>query len=275
MISIQTFHDIESFKGEAVPFLLKQEAENNLILGLTMALKMESKPYLMAKVEKDGEPVMFMLQTIPSQAILSLHTGLDQNDLNQVADWLSDQQVPGLVGEKETVLTIADYIKDRGTAYDMKMDQRIYKLTDVVDPKSVSGELEQVEMADSELVVDYLTDFQSHVPEPTTPEEIQMAALRMINEGRLYGWRDHEKLVSVAVISRPTVHNANIAFVYTPPELRGRGYASNCVAELSKKALKQYDTLTLYTDMANPTSNKIYMDIGYEPVCDSVMVWFR
>jgi predicted GNAT family acetyltransferase len=25
----------------------------------------------------------------------------------------------------------------------------------------------------------------------------------------------------------------------------------------------------LYTDLANPTSNSIYMRIGYEPVCDS------
>jgi hypothetical protein len=26
----------------------------------------------------------------------------------------------------------------------------------------------------------------------------------------------------------------------------------------------------LYTDLANPTSNRIYMDIGYKPVCESV-----
>ena len=26
----------------------------------------------------------------------------------------------------------------------------------------------------------------------------------------------------------------------------------------------------LYTDVANPTSNKIYTDIGYEAVCDSI-----
>jgi uncharacterized protein len=25
----------------------------------------------------------------------------------------------------------------------------------------------------------------------------------------------------------------------------------------------------LYTDLANPTSNAIYLRIGYEPVCDS------
>ena len=28
--------------------------------------------------------------------------------------------------------------------------------------------------------------------------------------------------------------------------------------------------VTLFTDLANPTSNKIYTDIGYEPVCNSI-----
>jgi predicted GNAT family acetyltransferase len=31
----------------------------------------------------------------------------------------------------------------------------------------------------------------------------------------------------------------------------------------------------LYTDLANPTSNKIYADIGYEPVCDAIDFGFE
>ena len=34
--------------------------------------------------------------------------------------------------------------------------------------------------------------------------------------------------------------------------------------------LKSYTDPNLFTDMTNPTSNKIYMDIGYEFVCDSI-----
>jgi hypothetical protein len=30
----------------------------------------------------------------------------------------------------------------------------------------------------------------------------------------------------------------------------------------------------LYTDLANPTSNKIYQAIGYKPVTDALMVGF-
>jgi hypothetical protein len=57
--------------------------------------------------------------------------------------------------------------------------------------------------------------------------------------------------------------------VYTPPELRRRGYASHCVAELSRALLAEgYDFCALFTDLANPTSNHIYQEIGYRPVCD-------
>ena len=53
------------------------------------------------------------------------------------------------------------------------------------------------------------------------------------------------------------------------PEFRGRGYASNCVAALTQKMLDQGRKFCfLYTDLSNPTSNKIYQQIGYRPVCD-------
>jgi predicted GNAT family acetyltransferase len=59
--------------------------------------------------------------------------------------------------------------------------------------------------------------------------------------------------------------------VYTPPELRGRGYASALVARVTQHLLDGgRDYCFLYTDLANPTSNKIYVNVGYEYVCDSV-----
>jgi predicted GNAT family acetyltransferase len=58
--------------------------------------------------------------------------------------------------------------------------------------------------------------------------------------------------------------------VYTPPECRGRGYASALTAFVSKRIRDAGDDACLYTDLANPTSNKIYAAIGYEPVGDFV-----
>jgi predicted GNAT family acetyltransferase len=58
--------------------------------------------------------------------------------------------------------------------------------------------------------------------------------------------------------------------VYTPREHRGRGYGSAVTAAASGLVLDRGMRFCfLYTDLANPTSNGIYMRIGYEPVCDS------
>jgi hypothetical protein len=57
--------------------------------------------------------------------------------------------------------------------------------------------------------------------------------------------------------------------VYTPPELRGRGYASACVAAASQEHLDAGRRWCfLFTDVENPTSNRIYQTIGYRPIRD-------
>jgi predicted GNAT family acetyltransferase len=54
--------------------------------------------------------------------------------------------------------------------------------------------------------------------------------------------------------------------VYTPPERRARGYAGSAVAAASRRALAGgADTCMLFTDLSNPTSNKIYAEVGYTP----------
>jgi hypothetical protein len=63
--------------------------------------------------------------------------------------------------------------------------------------------------------------------------------------------------------------------VYTPPELRGRGYATALTAELSQRLLDQGRRFCfLFTDLTNPTSNAIYERIGYVRVAESAMVAF-
>ncbi len=66
-----------------------------------------------------------------------------------------------------------------------------------------------------------------------------------------------------------------VNLVYTPPELRGKGYATNCVAALSQKLLDDgYKFCSLFTDLSNPTSNDIYSKIGYNPIADFIVYDF-
>jgi predicted GNAT family acetyltransferase len=58
--------------------------------------------------------------------------------------------------------------------------------------------------------------------------------------------------------------------VYTPPEHRGKGYASALVAALSQSLLaKGWRFSFLYADTANASAASMYRKLGYAPVCDS------
>ncbi len=82
-------------------------------------------------------------------------------------------------------------------------------------------------------------------------------------------WIDDGVPVSMTGFGAATPNGQRVGPVYTPPDRRGRGYASNLVAQGSQAALDAGRRfLFLFTDLANPTSNKIYQAIGYEPVTD-------
>jgi uncharacterized protein len=90
---------------------------------------------------------------------------------------------------------------------------------------------------------------------------------------RIYLWEDDDEVVSLVGAGGATPHGIRIGPVYTPPERRGRGYGSSLTAAAASDQLDRGRRFVfLFTDLANPTSNKIYRAIGYEPVCD-VDMW--
>lgn len=69
----------------------------------------------------------------------------------------------------------------------------------------------------------------------------------------------------------PALEGASRVYgVYTPPELRGRGFAAAGVAALSAEILAEGATPMLYTDLGNPTSNEVYRRIGYRAVAENL-----
>jgi predicted GNAT family acetyltransferase len=91
---------------------------------------------------------------------------------------------------------------------------------------------------------------------------------RVIEDEKVYLWADGEP-VSLAARRRQLPHGASVGPVYTPPAMRGHGYATACVAALSQAILDAgAHFCTLFTNLANPTTNRIYQRIGYQPLCD-------
>jgi predicted GNAT family acetyltransferase len=64
--------------------------------------------------------------------------------------------------------------------------------------------------------------------------------------------------------------------VYTPPDQRGRGFGAAVTAAVSQGALEAgAEEVLLFTDLANPTSNRIYQRLGYRAFEDLVVLLFE
>jgi predicted GNAT family acetyltransferase len=138
----------------------------------------------------------------------------------------------------------------------------------VVQPPTAAGTFRAATEADQPTVARWVAAFveEAGLDDPSDPDDV---ARERIREGSLFVWED-ARPVSMAAWAGRTGRTVRINYVYTPPEHRGRGYASACVASLTQQLLDEgFAQCCLYTDLANPTSNKIYQAIGYRPVCDA------
>jgi uncharacterized protein len=148
------------------------------------------------------------------------------------------------------------------------MSERIFRLTQVRAPPVPVGHLRLAGIPDRALLIDWFEAFGREALPRGIPVEVPPLVDRRLDQGGIYLWDDGEP-VSLAGVGARTPHGIRVGPVYTPPDRRGRGYASACVAGASQAQLDAgLDFVFLYTDLANQTSNHIYQAIGYEPVRD-------
>ena len=96
-----------------------------------------------------------------------------------------------------------------------------------------------------------------------------------LSYGGILIWDAGGRPAAFAAVTRQVAGMLRVGPVYTPPELRGRGYASAVTAEVSRRGREAgAGEVLLYTDLANPTSNSIYQRIGYRAVEDRVVLAF-
>ncbi|MDJ1474245.1 GNAT family N-acetyltransferase [Bacillus sp. LS15-K4] len=276
MIQLHVYEEILNFKEEVTPFLEKNEQENNLILGV---LQMVQQPIFMGVAKQEEEIVVVFLQTEEKKQIIVATSEIAEEDIVELANKLTKvySNVPGLIGNKKIVQKLAEEISVlENKKTNVVMEQGIYELKRVKKKWNGDGIFRELSSDELPLIEQWIYQFCEDVKLPTTKEEAKQTAYTLITNRRLFGLEVDGKLVSVAAKTRPTTNNITVNFVYTPKEARKKGYASSCVAALSQRMLDEgYKTTTLYTDLANPTSNKIYQEVGYEQIAESVLIFLE
>ncbi len=277
-MQLRRFDDAQQFSARAEPFLLAHEAEHNLPLGICSTLiqspgYFQEPPYL-ALVEQAGEVVAVALRTPPYNLVLAL---IPAAALALIARDLArdPEQLPGVLGPTALSQAFAEIWQSlTGRAFQISLQERIYQLTAVQPIIGIPGHMRRATAADRDVLVRWIAAFNQEALGTDDRAEAERWVERLFTSPlrEVYLWEDGA-VVSLADYGGPTSHGIRIGPVYTPPEQRGKGYASACVAALSQLLLDSGRRFCfLFTDLANPTSNHIYQVIGYQPVCD-ISVW--
>ncbi|HEY8471561.1 MAG TPA: GNAT family N-acetyltransferase [Natronosporangium sp.] len=174
-------------------------------------------------------------------------------------------------------LCAAELARLAGGRAEIRMRTRLHELGGLTWPAPAPGRLQAASADDVDLVMAWLAAFvgdadeQAARPRGASAHELPDRAelLRRLRAGYLWFWVDeHGEPVHLTGFHPPSFGVARIGPVYTPPDQRGRGLASNAIAAISQRLQAEGVRVCLYTDQANPTSNKVYARLGFRPVVD-------
>ncbi len=218
-------------------------------------------------VADDGEVRFAAMRTHPHPLLAS---PLEADPAPLVELWLQeDPEVEGVTSVPSTARAIAAAWAERtGGTFRRALREAMHVLEEVRDPpRPAAGELRVAGPADRSLLVGWMRDFVLEAGVSGAAQVDAIVDARMRRDGLLV-WEDGEP-VSLVGVSREVAGVVRIGPVYTPPALRRRGYAGSAVAAVSRRALADgARRCMLYTDLDNPTSNKIYAEVGYERTAD-------
>lgn len=162
-----------------------------------------------------------------------------------------------------------------GRATTSRMDERLFRLDALEPPRDVPGVARRFTPDDLDLLSAWYEAFAveafGRLPPGFGGREFLARAFRV---STCWLWTVDGVPVSFANRHRVVDGVSRIGPVYTPPGLRGRGYGSAATAAAARHILDEGAVPCLYTDLANPTSNKIYQALGFYPVLDRCLVRF-
>lgn len=276
------YHDAHQFESKIERFLLEREDTYSLFLGILQAIKngRYENPF-MATITEDEEVLALVQMTPPhpmnlivvvESRIEEIVNFLIKNILEMNIDFHS------IISLKSTAYKVAEKWQEKtGSSHCLVMDQGLYRLDHINETLEDSpGTWRYANKDDAPLIEKWFNLFESDTGMSITPiDEVKKRVATFLEGREVFLWEVNGNVVSMMKKSRPTKHGITVSLVFTPKEERKKGYARTLVAVASQELLKDFDFCVLYTDMMNPTSNKIYQEIGYKKIADSVHLAFH
>lgn len=273
---VQVLDDVHAFADLAEPALARDPAGTTIVASAmerVLALTTSEPSWWFVAVDDDDDPVGLAMHDSPWPPYLA---PMPDEAALAIADALCDvaAEVPGINGEQRAVRVAVTRWQQRRPSARVAATRgvRLYRLDRLVVPR-VPGAPRPADHGDVELIVSWSRAFAQQTDTPAHDLD-RLVRHRVDDVGGGYVlWVVDGDPVSLAGVKPPSHGVARIGPVYTPPEHRRRGYGAAVTAAASSRLVERgAGEVVLFTDLGNPTSNKIYTEIGYAPVRDFVEV---
>ncbi len=271
-MNITRYETAQAFLDAALPFLMMAEAENNLILGVAQGIARNpsaaANPYLATVGDHTGVQAC-AVHIAPFKLVI---TRANREPMAALAHH-AFAAIPDLDGVTGPARSAADFAhawsRLSGVEPRLGMRMRIHETRKVADSDlpPPPGRFRQAATDDHDELTAWTTVLvgEARIPDPGDAARVVGDA---IARGRLFVWDDGGP-VSMAAWTGKTPNGVRINFVYTPRELRGKGYGTACIKSLTQQQLEQGNAFCwLYTDLSSAASPNIFKRIGYRPVSD-------
>ncbi|HEX7098825.1 MAG TPA: GNAT family N-acetyltransferase [Acidimicrobiia bacterium] len=276
--------DPQRFLDRAAERLAAEEARHNLLLGVIgNALRIPeaySRIHLWT-VEHGGRVLGTAVLTPPRDLVLGDFDSRETVEMLVLSIRVLFRRLPGVIGNLPAVeWFVGEWSRVAGANPKLLMSQGVFSLEEVARVPVARGRHRPAVRHDRPLLLQWMRDFQREVHPAETYDEARIARTVDMRLGgdpsaAFWLWEDTDVPVSASGYGGKTLNGIRIGPVYTPPQHRGRGYATSLVAAQSQWLLDSgYRFCFLYTDLANPTSNAVYQRIGYRQVAESAQYAF-
>ncbi|MDQ0749246.1 putative GNAT family acetyltransferase [Streptomyces africanus] len=268
--------DLDAFLTRADAFLRSQLALHTLPLTVTENLRTHG-PHIygdgvpeFGMLEQDGAVRATFFRTPPHRLNLTVLTPEEADALAARLAALG-QCLPGVHADRDTATAFAEaWQRHTGATATLRERNRLYRLGTLAVPTPLPpGGPRIAGTADREQLIRWHEEFVAAAGSGVFRDAAEWADAR-IEQGGITFWETPDGAPAAMAGTTPQVAGQiRVAPVYTPPHLRGRGYAGAATAEVSRAALAAgAQEVLLFADLANPTSNGLYQRIGYRPVAD-------
>ncbi len=166
-----------------------------------------------------------------------------------------------------------------GVAVRVHRRSRVYRIAGLRPAgEGPAGRARVATAADRPLLVEWLRAFRAEVGQLTGAPEA--TADELLGYGGAIFWEAGGSPVALAAVTRPVARTVRISMVYTPPELRHRGYAVAVSLAVSRAALAgagergggHVSQVVLITDGARPLRQAARL--GYELIGERALLSF-